>query len=83
MGQNQSTKEDKTVRNEEIIIAQSGNSGGTTTNASISNLSVSDVLGIATFCLVLLIFIYVAYRKYKRCLERKIRNEIRKSQELV
>lgn len=66
---------------EEIIIAQAGNSGGTTATASVWNLT--DILVITIFILVLMVIIGFCIKKCKSALETKIRREINRSRELV
>lgn len=79
MGKNQS----KEVK-EEIIIAQAGNSGGSTTTQSQSNgVSRWEVAALLIATIIVLGVLFYCYRKVKKNLEKKIRTEIRRSQEFV
>lgn len=79
MGKNQS----KDVK-EEIIIAQAGNSGGSTTSQSQTNgVSLLEVIALLIATVVLLGILGYCFNKIKKNIERKIRLEIRRSQELV
>lgn len=76
----------KTQSKEEVIIAQSGNSGGQTSTTSQENDKGVSRLEVFMwiFCTIILaaLFVYCCIR-IKKGIEKKIRREIRRSQELV
>lgn len=73
----------KEVR-EEIVIAQSGNSGGQT-NSPQQNGSISsrDILETGVIIVAVAVIILYLYGRCKKKFEKKIRREITASQELV
>ena len=76
----------KTVSKEEIVIAQSGNSGGATTEAENGKnygYSLLEVCAIVSGMLSVVAIGIWFWRRSRKALERKIRIEIRRSQELV
>lgn len=78
MGENQSK--------EEIIIAQSGNSGGNTNKANQNEsegYTLPEILGIVAIVVVLLAGLIYLKNKLKKMIEKKIRKEITMSQEIV
>lgn len=75
MGTNQFKKE-------EIVIAQSGNSGGTTA-AATGNFSGTTILEMVMLVLGVMIIGYFCYERCKANWEKKIRREIGRSQQLV
>lgn len=66
---------------EEVIIAQEGNSNSSETNST--NWTYTEMLGVASFFLVVLLFTMYAIRLLKKRLERKIQQEVRRSQIIV
>ena len=80
MGTNQS-KETK----EEIVIAQSGNSGGSTTSQQqeVTYVSLTEVVLLLVATVSFVALGYYCYLKIRRNLEKKIRQEIRRSQEII
>ncbi|KAL1493539.1 hypothetical protein ABEB36_009243 [Hypothenemus hampei] len=72
MGNNQ-------AKQEEVIIAQTGNSGPQVVSPKFG--SVQDIMGIITILLVLAIIIYVLIRCLKNDLNKKIRKEVSRSVE--
>lgn len=76
----------KTWSKEEIVIAQAGNSGGQSLDAENKGhhgYSTTEVLAIVAFILAIAILLFLGYRKMKQLIEKKIRMEIRRSQELI
>lgn len=73
MGKNQSK--------EEIVIAQAGNSGGQTSD--IDKFTIKNWLEVAVVVLALGVIIAYLYGKCRKRIHKKIRDEIRASQQLV
>ena len=78
----------KTVSKEEIVIAQAGNSGGATTGAENGKgknygYSLLEVCAIVGGMLSVVAVGIWLWRRSRKALERKIRMEIRRSQELM
>lgn len=71
-----------TQTKEEVIISQAGNSGGTSNGTSFA-VSWKEAMGIVAFCAVIIIIVAYAVHKLKKHLEKKIQQEIRRSQELI
>lgn len=67
-------------RREEVIIAQAGNSGGTSNNITFS---ISELMGIMAFVIVMILILLVIFRLCRKRLEKKIRAELRRSQEII
>lgn len=69
---------------EEVIIAQAGNSGGSTTSQEIQRgVSLGEVVALIAVALVLAIVVAYCYLHGKKKLERKIRRGIIRSQEIA
>lgn len=66
---------------EEIIVA--GNSGGQTNSISLGTLSVKNVIEILVIMLAAVVIMLYCYGKCKKRFEKKIRAEIRASQDIA
>ena len=75
MGTYQSGKE------KEIIVAQAGNSGGVTNEAQ--KFTTTEVLVVGGIVIGIAIAAYLDKRRCQKYMERKIRREVARSQELL
>ncbi len=74
----------KTQSKEEVIIAQSGNSGGVTADGHNANgIAAMDILKLVSCTLLIVGLVWSCCRRSKKALELKIRREITRSQELI
>lgn len=73
----------KSQSKEEVIIAQAGNSGGESTKVGSGNFSMGEVCSIIAIVLSLGVFIYLMVQWIMKRIQKKIRTEIRRSQELI
>lgn len=78
MGGNTYSKEEK----EEVIIAQSGISGGASTGV-VQQLTTREICTIAVLIMAVLVIVWFLWTKCKNSLRKQIRREICRSQEQV
>lgn len=74
----------QTRQEKEIVIAQSGNSGGTTASSTDgSKYTLWEVIGVCGTFLILLLVGWFINQRCKRNINKNIRREMNKSQELI
>lgn len=74
MGYNQSKQE------KEIIVSQAGNSGGVTSESE--KFSTKEVVIMCGVMLAVAVIIYIIVKRCQKSLDRRIRREVSRSQEL-
>lgn len=72
-----------TQSKEEVIIAQAGNSGGQTNGVSFNAMGVKEIMEMVMIIICIIIILVYCHGKCKKQLEKKVRREIVRSQELV